>query len=317
MKKKLISIIVPTRKLTPFLKNKLIPALKNQIYKNYELIIALGKSKPGKKRDKAAKRAKGEILAFIDDDVYPHKNWLKKALPYFKNKKIAAVCGPALTPKESNLREKVSGFILSSWLGAGGAGTYRNCQKEKRRVDDYPTFNLLVRKADFWKIKGFNTDFWPGEDTKLCHDLVYKLKKKIIYDPEIFVYHQRRPLFLPFLKQISRYGQQRGYFIKLYPKSSLKLGYFLPSIFLIYLLGGTLIFVFSPQWRYFYFSFFVTYLLLLLISAWQVYRKEKNFSMILIFILGIILTHLVYGGSFLYGLAGKPKLLKPRFASSS
>ena len=56
----------------------------------------------------------------------------------------------------------------------------------RRDVDDYPSCNLLVRKTILDKIGGYRTDFWPGEDTLLCKDIVDR-GKRIVYDPWVVV----------------------------------------------------------------------------------------------------------------------------------
>jgi glycosyltransferase involved in cell wall biosynthesis len=61
-------------------------------------IIPTGPLKPSDKRDIALKHAKGQILAFLDDDAYPVKEWLKAALVNFSDPEVAAVGGPAVTP---------------------------------------------------------------------------------------------------------------------------------------------------------------------------------------------------------------------------
>ena len=247
---KLISIIIPVKKINDYIRKEIIPALKTQTFKNFELIIIPDKYEkkeklpsfvkiipsnlitgPADKRDLGVKKAKGSLMAFLDDDAYPHKNWLKNSVKYFKNPQVSAVCGPGITPPKNNLLQKTSGLLWQTWLGAGG-NTLRCTPRKKQEVDDYPTFNLIVRKKDFEKINGFDSQFWPGEDTKLCHDLVYKLKKKIIYDPKILVYHHRREIFIPHLKQIARFGLHRGFFSKILPKTSKKTLYCCYSLLL-------------------------------------------------------------------------------------
>jgi len=280
-----ISIIIPC-KTKKDLCSQLLPALKAQTFKSFETLIITDKilkKGPADKRDFAAKKAQSPILAFIDSDAYPHKNWLKNALSHFKDKNIAAVCGPGLTPPSNNLFQQVSGLVWSTRLGAGPY-TYRNRLEPTRFVDDYPTFNLLIRKKDFQSINGFNSNFWPGEDTKLCHDLVYKLKKKIIYNPKVKVFHHRRPIFIPHLKQISRYGLHRGYFTKILPKTSKRLGYFIPLFFLI----GLIFFPYLTLPPYF---------LLLFLTSF----KHRS----LLLIPAIFLTHLTYSLMFLKGLLTK------------
>ncbi len=46
-------------------------------------IIPTGPVGPPLKRDIGAKKAKGEIIAFIDDDAYPRKDWLINAVKNF------------------------------------------------------------------------------------------------------------------------------------------------------------------------------------------------------------------------------------------
>lgn len=313
------SIIIPVKKINDHLRKETIPALLKQTYKNFEIIIlpdkktkekfvktrivpTWSKTGPADKRDIGAKKAKGEILAFLDDDSYPDKNWLKEAIRVFgENKKITGVCGPSLTPPHNNLCEKASGYVWSTWLGSGGAGTYRCAIGQRREVDDFPTVNLLIRKKDFWQIGGFDSHFWPGEDTKLCLDLTKKLKKKIIYDPKPLVYHHRREVFGPHLKQISRYAIHRGHFARILPGTSFRIGYFIPTFFSLGLIFGLFLFFAHPVFKFFYLGSLSLYLVLILVTAFQVYLKEKNIKLALLIIPSIFITHIVYGFLFIKG----------------
>lgn len=336
-----ISIIIPVKIINDYLRRETIPAILNQTYKNLEIIIlpdkvskekfsqtriipTWPKTGPADKRDIGARNAKGQILAFLDDDSYPDKNWLKNAIEIFTNYKpsaishklVTAVCGPTLTPPSNNLRQKASGYVWSTWLGSGGAGTYRCAISPRQEVDDYPTVNFLVRKKDFVAVGGFDSHFWPGEDTKLCLDLTQKLKKKIIYDPKVLVYHHRREVFELHLKQISRYAIHRGHFARILPQTSLRVGYFVPTIFVLGLFGTPiLIFILEifqlcaisiPLFLLYLFSIFV-YTILLLITSVQVYLKEKNLTLAFLVIPSIFITHVVYGVLFIKGFFS-PKL---------
>jgi len=329
MKKIFVSVVIPVKKINDFLRKETIPALLKQSYSNLEIIIVTDKSSlekfpktkiipswpktgPADKRDMGVAKAKGEIIAFLDDDSYPDKNWLKKALEIFnlKNKKLAGVCGPTLTPPHNSLEQKASGYVWSTYLGSGGAGTYRSEINSRREVDDYPSVNLLVRKKDFLSVGGFDSHFWPGEDTKLCHDLVYKLGKKIIYDPEVLVYHHRRSVFKAHLQQISRYALHRGHFARILPKTSLRWGYLIPSFFVLWLFFGPILFFILKSFSlYFFFTclyllWLITigvYVFLLLTTGNKIYFKEKNIKLALLSMLAIFVTHIVYGALFIKG----------------
>ena len=300
-----VSIIIPVKKINHYI-HESIPYLLNLDYKDYEIIILpdekeeldkvriipTGNIGPAEKRDIGAKHAKGSILCFLDDDSYPRKDWLKKMVRHFSNKNIAAVGGPAITPSNDNKKQKASGLVLSSFLGGGGM-TYRYVPGKLRYVDDYPSVNLSVRKDVFDKINGFDTHYWPGEDTKLCLDIV-NLGYKIIYDPDVLVYHHRRELFLPHLKQVVRYSIHRAFFCKKFPKTSLRAGYFIPTLFVLFLIFGAIFSFVVPYFNYPYISVISLYALgLLFTGVWN-----KSFLVMP----GILFTHLTYGIGFIKGL---------------
>ena len=246
----LVSIVLPVWEINDYVRESM-PHIRNRDYTNFEVlifpdvgfdevfdetrIIPTGKMVPAEKRDLALKYAKGEILAFLDDDAYPSTEWLTHVVNNFNNPNVGAVGGPAITPPENNILQKASGLVFETFMG-GGSNRYRYIPaRDKFDVDDFPTVNFSIRKDIFQQLGGFDTIYWPGEDTKLCLDIVYKLGKRIVYDPKAVVYHHRRRLFREHLRQISNYATHRGYFVKKYPKTSLRLGYFMPSMFLIYL----------------------------------------------------------------------------------
>jgi len=259
-------------------------------------IIPTGAISPAEKRDKAVSFAKGDILAFIDDDAYPQKDWLKNAVKNFIDPDVAAVGGPAVTPHEDSLRQKASGLVYASAL-VSGRYVYRYLPKKKLEVDDYPSCNFLVRKTIMQELGGFKTNFWPGEDTKLCLDITKRLNKKIIYDPEVLVWHHRRPLFIPHLKQVENYALHRGYFVKKYPETSCKLYYFIPTLFLLALLTGGFLSIFLAAFRIIYLLGFSLYLVLVLI-----FSVSKKLGFIPLIFFGIIFTHFAYGTYFFKGL---------------
>ncbi len=282
-------------------------------YPNYEIIILpdeetgfkkkgvkfhpTGKVPPSKKRDIGAGIAKGEILAFIDDDAYPRKDWLKNSVKYFEDEKVAAVGGPGVTPENDGDKEKASGYVYSSWFGGSPSMRYRYIPTKEREVDDYATCNLLVRKNIFQKVGGFDTKYWPGEDTKLCLDITKKLGKKMIYAPDVLVYHHRRPLFKKHLNQIRSYGIHRGFFARKFPETSFRLIYFLPTIFVFGVVFGWLSFFVSKFLFYLYLSGIGLYLFLVFLGS----LSAKRIKLISLSFLGIILTHVWYGVSFMKG----------------
>ena len=254
-------------------------------------VFPTGHIGPAAKRNIGVQQAKGEIIAFIDDDTYPERNWLKNAVRNFEDKEIAAVGGPAVTPPSDTIFQLAGGAVYSSLMG-GGVVRYRYIPLKRRLVDDYPSCNFIVRKDVLNELGRFQTNFWPGEDTALCLDIVKKLNKKIVYEPEALVYHHRRSLFRPHLKQIKAYALHRGYFAKRFPRTSLRLSYFLPSMFFLFLIFGWLINV------KLYFGVVLLYLILTFVSV----ARLKTWRLKLLTFMGIIATHITYGVWFIKGL---------------
>lgn len=334
------SIIIPLKEINDFLRKETLPAISRQTQQDFEIIVLpdkptkekLEKARiipswpklgPADKRDRGAKEAKGEILVFLDDDSYPASNWLENARKIFEGKSnpslVAGVCGPSLTPPKNNLRQKASGYVWSSWLGSGGAGAYRCAKSSRREVDDFPTVNLMIKKKDFWEVGGFDSGFWPGEDTKLCREIVYKLGKKIIYDPEIVVYHHRREVFKPHLQQIARYALHRGHFARILPETSLRFGYLMPTMFVFSLLMAPILFLVARFLGFQNLAFLILVLYVLTIVVYKgallwtgtrIFLLEKNsrllrsseiWRLVFLSMSAIFLTHFVYGALFVKG----------------
>ncbi len=259
-------------------------------------IIISGKVGPAEKRDLGAKNARGEILAFIDDDAYPRHDWFTNASVFFKNKEIGAVGGPAVTPGNEDFWKKISGNVFESYLGGG---TYRKRYIPVGKVhEDYdlPSVNLMVRKSVFVAVGGFDSSFYPGEDTKLCLE-IKKAGYKILYSPDVLVYHHRRNLFPNHFNQVANYALHRGFFVKKYPETSLRFSYFIQSLFLLFTVFGFLASAFSREIALFYWSAMGFYFLLNVVCALKPGVLETFWTVI-----GVFFTHLTYGFNFIKGL---------------
>lgn len=270
-------------------------------------IIPTGPVLPGKKRNIGAREAKGEFLAFIDDDAYPSSDWLKNAAKYFEDENIMAIGGPGLTPPDDSFWQQVSGAMYLSWLSGANPERFYPIDKA-REVDDWPSMNFFVRRADFLAVGGFDEKYWPGEDTALCHNLV-KAGKKIIYAPDVLVYHHRRKNLLAHLKQGGNH--KRGLFARLYPANSLKIKYFLPSLFLLFVLFGWLLLFLPQPFNLIYPALWILYFLVLIISLIQIYVKIKKIKVALATLIYIPLTHFWYGWGFLRGVLLPKQIKKP------
>ncbi|HTB33496.1 MAG TPA: glycosyltransferase family 2 protein [bacterium] len=210
-------------------------------------VLPSGPVGPGAKRDLCAAQSQAEFLAFLDDDAYPEPGWLEAALEAFADPTVGAVGGPAVTPDHDPLSYWASGLVYESRL-VGGPYAFRYRPLPARDCDDYPTCNLLVRRSVFEAVGGFDTRFWPGEDTVACLKIVHEQGLRIRYVPGALVRHHRRPMFAGHLRQLNRYAQHRGFFMKRFPKTSLRPSYFAPSALLLWAALGWLPALAAPAW---------------------------------------------------------------------
>ena len=315
----LISIIIPFKRISLHLK-ECLHAISLLSYTNFEVIllpdekferdevsigdlrniinvIPTGAVLPGEKRNIGIAHSKGSIIAFIDDDACPDRDWLRNALLCFDNPSVAGVGGPNLTHPSDGTRQMAGGIILQSWIGGGGL-TYRYRARDLREDDDLPTVNLLIRKDVLDAVGGFDVKYWPGEDTYLCLQITKTLGKKLVYSPDVLVYHHRRPLFIPHLRQIWNYGRHRGHFAKILPQNSRRPLYFAPSLMVVLLAASPLLFVVPSSLSKLYVLGIFIYLVCVIFES----LRTKKVELSLMILLGIPLTHITYGIAFIKGL---------------
>ena len=258
-------------------------------------IVPTGRVRPAEKRNLGIQAATGEIIAFLDDDASPQPQWLAQACRHFSRQRVGAVGGPAITPPRDPLLARLGGEVYASPLVSGNA-RFRYVSERVRKVDDIPSCNLLVRADVLREVGNFNTRYWPGEDTILCLDIVRR-GYEMIYDPFAIVFHHRRPLFGPHLRQIGRYARHRGFFCRVFPQTSLRFSYMVPSLFVLGTLLGPVVCHFAPVLWPLYIGVMGFYL----IATFVVAFKSRPHEWLLLW-LGIMSTHVWYGIRFLQGL---------------
>jgi glycosyltransferase involved in cell wall biosynthesis len=262
-------------------------------------VVASGRVGPAAKRDAAARMARGEILVFLDDDSYPAEDLLDVARPYFDDRSVAAIGGPALTPPEDGFWQRVSGTVFLSRLSGGAPERYVPVGPV-RPVRDWPSVNFMVRRTDFLAIGGFDTAFWPGEDTKLCLELT-RTGRSILYVPQLIVWHHRRGSLATHLKQVGAYGLHRGFFAKKYPETSRKPAYFLPSLMVLFAMLSLFVPVLPAPVRWVIVGGWALYALALL-KALVDFLGHERLAIALCAVWYTVCTHVVYGIRFLQGL---------------
>ena len=252
----------------------------------------------GEKDDVGISVSSGEICAFINDDAYPRRDWLKNAVKYFQDPEVGAVGGPGLTPENDGLMQKASGAVYASFLGAGFAAYRCSTPRSPTYIDDCPGHNLIVKKGLLERIGGFGTRFRSGEDTALSLKII-KASRKIVYAPDVIVFHHRKPLFRAHMRQARSCGMHRGYYVKKFPETSFRASYFLPSFLVFSIMALATILALDPS---------IAWPLLVLLGVYVLFSfasgfiSNRSLKIALLFPAAILATHVAYGVGFLQGL---------------
>lgn len=152
----------------------------------------------GAARNAGAAAAQGEILAFTDDDCEPDPEWLLRMSRAFRDPRVAAAGGPNLPPEPRGWQEAVV-------IAAPGAPTH--VMLDDHNAEHLPGCNLVVTRAAFQAVGGFDRDFLTaGDDVDFC----WRLRDaglRLAFVPGAFVWHRRRAGLLGYIRQQAGYGR--------------------------------------------------------------------------------------------------------------
>lgn len=155
----------------------------------------------GYARNIGIKNAKGEIIAFTDDDCIVDKNWLKELAKPFQDNEIMGVAGGVLV-KDCNLigyAENVLGFPN------GGLMRIHNSGGKAVETKELSTCNCAYRKEVFEKLGLFREDTkYSGEDYEFAKRVVRNYK--CVFYPKAIVYHKSRGSLIKIFKWFTRRG---------------------------------------------------------------------------------------------------------------
>ncbi|MDP2925984.1 MAG: glycosyltransferase [Nanoarchaeota archaeon] len=310
MKFSIVIAVAPDRKA------EVVESLKNIDYpkKDFEIIIEKGLN-PSDNRNRGFKKAKGEIIGFIDDDAFISPDLLKNADDFLKqNPDIAIVGGVQLTPQEQRGFGKISGYALSSKFGAWKMAN-RYCEGKIICDTDETcvTSAILFCRRKVMENINFDPKLFPGEDPRFIYD-AKKQGFKVAYNPNLIIYHKRRAGPKGLSKQIFNYGKVR-------PKKesffeTLKMPFFIiPSLFFIYIL--TLIFYVLLKvsitgaiiganekitlFSHVLFGPLILYIILAILFALYDSTKNKDFKAFFVLPFIYPMIHLSYGAGMIYG----------------
>jgi GT2 family glycosyltransferase len=146
-------------------------------------------------RSLGVKHAKGDLIAFIDDDCEAPENWLEQVYSTFvRYPQLSCLGGPPLTSSEDSLKNPLM-FVQGSFMQS----VMQRVCLDRSAVGKISTSNVVYRKMIFDKIGNFDEKLKSGEDW----DFNIRLAEKgytLRFDPAIFVWHHSHGLKHAFVR---------------------------------------------------------------------------------------------------------------------
>jgi len=255
-------------------------------------------------RNLGISNSSSDIVAFTDDDCTVPQDWPQRALQFFKGPKVAVVGGPGVTDPSDNWRSKCAGAVLTTRLGTS-TSVYRysaiSAPPKATGEKHLSTCNLFFRKSVLEEVGYFQTFLEACEENELI-ERIRSTGHLVLYDPACLVFHHRRPLFQPFLKQISIYAKGRAVYTLSWPRR-LRPVCLAPSVLVFLTVMTPVISIFSLRFGSALAAILALHLLIIALAA--VASTAKNHLKMryapLVFV-GIVAMHYCYGVSFLVGL---------------
>lgn len=278
------SVVVPTFSRRDEV-TELLASLEAQQNKNFEVIIADGSLDDSVKRviDKYQERltlkhlykkglgisesrnwgvenAIGDYVIFFDSDCVIPPQYFKVVENYLAIEPLDAYGGPDKAGEDFSIKQKAISYAMTSFFTTGGI------RGRKGHIGQYQprSFNMGIRRNVFISLGGFS-GLKVSEDIDLSMRL-YRDGYRVGLIEQAYVFHKRRSTYYKFFRQVLSFGSGR-IDLQLRHGNALKPVHTLPSLFVLYLVTGIVIGLFSKTLFLIWFASLVFYASGILIDA--------------------------------------------------
>lgn len=170
-----------------------------EIVKEYPVVLINTKNQGlSAARNTGMHHAKGEVIAYIDDDAYPDIHWLHYLGYAYCNSSHACIGGPNIAPFDD-------GPIATCVANSPGGPVHVLISDEI--AEHVPGCNLSIRRKVLQEIGGFDPVYRnAGDDVDVCWR-VQDAGYTIGFHPAAVVWHHRRNSLKAYWKQQVGYGK--------------------------------------------------------------------------------------------------------------
>jgi mycofactocin system glycosyltransferase len=167
---------------------------------------------PAFARNRGARQANGELLAFIDSDCVAEPGWLRRLTPYFAWQRVGAVGGRTIGYHRASRLDRYE--EVSSPLDMGTRLIFEGEGTNSLYV---PTCNLLVRRSVYQELDGLREHLRLGEDVDFCWRL-RESGRVLVYSPDGVVRHKHLERLGALLRRRADYGSSEATLHALHPE---------------------------------------------------------------------------------------------------
>lgn len=265
----LVSVIIPTYNDAPCIE-QCVRSLQNQCWPNLEIIVINDASTDStlqiledlcphcpqlrvftlERRSGAATarnlgfdKARGEVLALIDGDMWAPSNWITTLVTPILEGQADVTGGPDVVPTDAPLISRCIGYSMDSLIT--NAGLRLGDTKLVRYLPG--TGNMAIRVDTLQRAGLFDEEFHDtGEDKEWLHR-VSESGARFLYLPEALAWHERRPDLLLHAKKQLLSGRRRWDIVHKDP-ASFEWPHFAPAALWLFMIIAPVFAVLRPVW---------------------------------------------------------------------
>jgi glycosyltransferase involved in cell wall biosynthesis len=136
---------------------------------------------PSAARNAGAARARGEFLAFTDDDCAPTPEWLQNIAARLTSFPTCLVGGRTINALTENIYSATSQALIDV--------IYAHFNRDPTNAQFLASNNIAMTAAQFQAVGGFNSGFKFAEDREFC-DRWLRHGYRMTYIPEVVIQHR-------------------------------------------------------------------------------------------------------------------------------